>query len=147
MRDSVTAAVRLMYLGALANLVSFYAGIPNPDAIRDSVRRSTTDNADTAAKFAVAGFWITVGIIGLVTTGLWLWMARKNRQRRPWARTVATVLFGLYTVLTILGFAGAGSMKPRGFVMFASLATWAIGLAVIVLLYRPSRGVSPQTTE
>ena len=29
--------------------------------------------------------------------GLWMWMATASNRGRPWARVVATVLFGAYT--------------------------------------------------
>jgi hypothetical protein len=40
-------------------------------------------------------------LLDLLVIGLWVWMAWANRRGRPWARIVATVLFGLHALLLI----------------------------------------------
>jgi len=69
-------------------------------------------------------------LIWVVSIGLWVWMALMNKAGRSWARIVATVLFGLYT-LYLLFFvirAGAGALVP--------VLTWLIGLGALILLWR-----------
>ena len=68
----------------------------------------------------------------IVAIGLWLLMAWANKAGQSWGRITASVLFGLNTALLLYGFA-------RGTVSIASafaLLVWAVGLAVIVLLWR-----------
>lgn len=131
----IMAATRLMYLGALAGLIGLFAGIPAPDTIRENVHRSAPDNAEQVATFAVAGFWITVAVIGLVTTALWMFTARHTRRGQRWARITASVLFGIYTAFVVAATAGVANMQRGGLAMWISLATWLIGLAAVVLLY------------
>ena len=132
----IRTATTLMYLGALAGLIGLFAGIPASETIRENVRRSAPDNAEQVATFAVAGFWITVAVIGLVTTALWVFTARHTRRGQRWARTMASVLFGVYTAFVVAASAGVANMQRGGLSMWISLATWLIGLAAMVLLYR-----------
>jgi hypothetical protein len=125
-----------MYIGALAGLASLLTGIPSADAVRANVLSSAGDNAERIAGFAVAGFWITVAVLAVASTGLWVWVARMTRRGRLGARQLATVLFGLYTIFVVLASAGVASMKRGGPAMWASLATWLIAGVIVVLLYR-----------
>jgi protein-S-isoprenylcysteine O-methyltransferase Ste14 len=86
------------------------------------------------------GFAIVLGVpmaFGsiVVPVLLWLWMARKCKAGRPWARIVSTVLFGLGTVATLLSLG-----TTTGFWALAGMiAGWLAGLGATILLWqRPS---------
>ena len=42
-------------------------------------------------------FVVAVMVVMSPGPGLWMWMATASNRGRPWARVVATVLFGAYT--------------------------------------------------
>ena len=55
-----------------------------------------------------------------------------NKAGKPWARIVATVLFGLDTLFLLLGVARAGAAAGT----LVSIVTWLIGLGAVVYLWR-----------
>ena len=79
----------------------------------------------------------------LITTGVWLWMARANRGGRPWARITATALFGVLTVceLALLVDSLTGPVYfTAGYILLVSGCAlyWLAGLSVVVLLWQRS---------
>jgi hypothetical protein len=123
---TVRAAVRLMYAGAAATVLSLILAV-----------FSLAYVGRGAAMLRLAGrsqslpVVITVGIVGgLVMIALWLWMAWAVGQGRNWARIVSSILFGLATFHL---FGNKGVVQ----VVFAML-TWLIGLAAVWLLWRPA---------
>ncbi len=135
-------AVRLMWAGAALAVVGAITTLAFSGTIRSAVtkaavkanatRRSggkavlTTSQIHSLASFTVI-FLVVAGIIAVV---LWAWMAWANNKGRGWARIVATVLFGLNTILLILDAGRAGIT-----IIPVALA-WLVGLAAIVLLWR-----------
>jgi hypothetical protein len=72
-------------------------------------------------------------VIELISIGLWVWMALMNKAGKSWARIVATVLFGLYTLYLLFVIrAGAGALVP--------ILTWLTGLGALILLWRKDSG-------
>jgi hypothetical protein len=59
-------------------------------------------------------------------------MAWANKVGKSWGRIVATVLFGLNTVLLLLSFVRATASISLAF----SVLVWLVGLGAIVLLWR-----------
>jgi hypothetical protein len=74
-------------------------------------------------------------VAGLIGAGLWIWMALMCKAGRSWARILSSVAFGIDTVYLIVGSAvpGGGSLTTRLY----GILIWVIGLAAIVLLWRP----------
>jgi len=82
---------------------------------------------------------------GIVMALLWLWMAWKNRAGRPWARVLSTVFFGIMCLDAVLNAIGlvAAAARGDGLIIVSgviALIEWAVGLAAIILLYRPESG-------
>ena len=75
-------------------------------------------------------FVIVVGIIGV---GLWVWMARMNLKGRNWARITGTVLFGIDTLLDLLGLV-RGSTGAISAVF--AIVIWLVGLGAVIMLWR-----------
>ncbi|HEX6452979.1 MAG TPA: hypothetical protein VF060_26410 [Trebonia sp.] len=80
-------------------------------------------------------FTVAVIIGGVIYALLWLWMAWKNNSGRSWARVTSTVFFGLFSV-SVLSSVARISSGMLG-ILIASLVTFAIGLAVIILIWQP----------
>ena len=86
------------------------------------------------------------GAVGsLIGIGLWVWMARANKEGKSWARVTSTVFFGIdclaVLVLLVAILATLHSVSPSVKTILllsglASIVTWAVGLATIILLWR-----------
>ena len=98
---SVVMAVRLMYAGAVVSAVSLVVGLATVGNLRDALHKS--DPSLTPTQLHNLQTVVIVGsvAIGVISIGLWLWMALMNKAGKSWARIVATVLFGLDTLFQI----------------------------------------------
>ena len=106
---SVVMAVRLMYAGAVVSALSLIVGLATVGSLRDSLHKSKPTL--TPAQFHNLQTVFVVGsvVIGVISIGLWVWMALMNKAGKSWARIVATVLFGLDTLFLLFGVARAGA--------------------------------------
>jgi hypothetical protein len=131
----VIRAAQVMYAGAAASLIGIVINVLNRHAIRTALLNH--DKTLTAAKLNDA-YHVALGalvVAGLIGVGLWIWMALMCKAGRSWARILSSVFFGIDTVYLIAGSAvpGGGSLTTRLY----GILIWAIGLAAIVLLWRP----------
>jgi hypothetical protein len=129
---SVVMAVRLMYAGAVVSAVSLIVGLATVGSLRDSLHKS--DPSLTSTQLHNLQSVVVVGsvAIGLISIGLWVWMALMNKAGKSWARIIATVLFGLDTLFLLLGLARAGAAAGT----LVSIVTWLIGLGAVIFLWR-----------
>ncbi len=96
--QAVRTAVMLMYAGAALSAIGIIAGFTTIGSFRNAIHRQYPNYSSSQIHAAeVLGLAFAV-VIGLVAVGLWLWMAWANGAGRGWARTVASVLFGLNTI-------------------------------------------------
>jgi hypothetical protein len=137
--QSLRNAVKLMYAGAALSLVGLIVTIVTAGGLKSRIENShpkingkpaTATQINALAHFSIA-FGIIVGVIGLL---LWLWMARKNGQGRPWARLVSSVLF-LFSTLSLINLRSGGT---SGLTVVAEVLVWLVGLGAIILLWLPS---------
>ena len=139
---SVVMAVRLMYAGAVVSAISLVVGLATVGSLRNSLHKQQPSL--TATQLHNLQTIVVVGsvFIGLVSIGLWVWMALMNKAGKSWARIVATVLFGLDTLLLLLGVARAGAAAGT----LVSILTWVIGLGAVIYLWRrdASAYINPQ---
>ncbi len=129
---SVVMAVRLMYAGAVVSALSLIVGLATVGSLRSSLHKS--DPSLTASQLHNLQTVVVVGsvFIGVISIGLWVWMALMNKAGKSWARIVSTVLFGLDTLFLLLGVARAGAAAGT----LVSILTWLIGLGAIIFLWR-----------
>jgi hypothetical protein len=129
---SVVMAVRLMYAGAVVSAVSLVVGLATVGSLRTALHKSQPTL--TPAQLHDLQTVVVVGsiAIGLISIGLWVWMALTNKAGKSWARIVATVLFGLDTLFLLLGVARAGAAASS----LVSVLIWLIGLGAVILLWR-----------
>src|SRR6516225_4555172 len=130
--SSVVTAVRLMYAGAVVSALSLVVGLVTISSLRNSLHKA--DPSITSTQLHNLQTVVVVGsvVIGLISIGLWLWMAVTNKTGKSWARIVATVLFGLDTLFLLLGVARAGAAAGT----LVSILTWLIGGGAVILLWR-----------
>jgi len=129
---SVVMAVRLMYAGAVVSALSLIVGLVTVGSLRTSLHKS--DPSLTTSQLHSLQTVVVVGsvFIGVISIGLWVWMALMNKAGKSWARIVSTVLFGLDTLFLLLGLARAGAAGGT----LVSILTWLIGLGTIIFLWR-----------
>ena len=129
---SVVMAVRLMYAGAVVSGLSLIIGLATVGSPRSALHKS--DPSLTPSQLHNLQTVVIVGsvAIGLISIGLWVWMALMNKAGKSWARIVGTVLFGLDTLFLLLGLARAGAAAGT----LASIITWLIGLGAVIYLWR-----------
>ncbi|WP_407317929.1 hypothetical protein UQW22_15220 [Isoptericola halotolerans] len=133
-------AVVLMWVGAALSVVGAFAGYLMLDTV----------NALVAQELSAQGMWevatpelmelmegvVVAGLVvgGVVSAGLWSWMAVKNGQGRSWARVVGTVLAGLYVLNFLSGLAQAG---VAGTAVLGVLQL-ALVVTTVVLMWQPT---------
>jgi hypothetical protein len=137
--QSVLNAVKLMYAGAALSVVSLIAIAFSAGSIRSRLEKNhpmikgkpaTPTQITGLVHFDIA-FAIFFGVIGVV---LWLLMARKNGQGRPWARIVSSVLF-VFSTLSLLSLR-SGGQSP--FYVVLGLLSWLVGVGAVVFLWLPA---------
>jgi uncharacterized membrane protein len=143
---SVRKAVRLMYLGAAVSLITLIVNLATENITRSALLtalRTGTRPAGvalpTASQFN-SGFYATlalVSVLELIGVGLWILVARGSGNGRDWARTTASVLFGLDTLALLIGPPDMGIRGPEATVtrIFVGIV-WLIGLTAVVFLWR-----------
>ncbi|MBV9856749.1 MAG: hypothetical protein JOY82_19905 [Streptosporangiaceae bacterium] len=139
----VAAAVRLMYAGAALTLISNIINLPIIGQIRTAFMAAypLLPPRDIAAVTRTAdGFFV---LNGIVCTAAWLWMARANRRGRSWARTIATVFFGLDTIVALFTIARPGIPVVKGFVTMI----WLAGLGAVIALWQRQSGAYFQASR
>ncbi len=143
---SVRNAIRLMYLGAAVSLTSVIVDLATKNTTRSAMWsalqtgiRKSGGVLPTQSEFD-SGFAATLALVcvlGLIGVGLWIFVARGSRDGKDWARTTASVLFGLNTLALLIGPPDLGIRGPEATVsrIFVGIV-WLIGLAAVAFLWR-----------
>jgi len=138
---SVTRAVQVMYLGAVASLVGIIIELLTRHSLRTFIADHSTRNGKRLTATQVADTYhaelVVLVVVGLIGIGLWLWMAQSNKAGKNWARITSTVFFAIDTLGAIGGLAG-GSLSGGNVNRFYGLVVWVIGGAAIILLWQRS---------
>ncbi len=129
---SVVMAVRLMYAGAVVSALSLIVGLVTVGSLRESLHKAQPSLTTTQLHNLQTVVIVGSIFIGLISIGLWIWMALMNTAGKSWARIIATVLFGLDTLFLLLGVARAGAAAGT----LVSIVTWLIGLGAVIFLWR-----------
>jgi hypothetical protein len=132
--QSVVTAVRLMCLGALAQLGVLITVLVTGDSIRAAVVDRYPEYATQLTR--VVNFDITIDTVLLpVMIGTWLWVAWANGKGSQWGRLAAIVLAALYTLALGLNLSeGVAVFAPAA--LIASGVAWSIGIAAVVCILR-----------
>jgi hypothetical protein len=105
----------------------------------DEVRQQVVDRADGSLSArdrdrAVSLTLTVVGLLGLLTAAIWLWMAVANAEGRRWARRTATALGVGYLVSATVRFVAQNEPWPQ---LVLTAVTVALVLPILALLHRP----------
>ncbi len=135
--SSIRLAVRLMWAGAalsLLGLIVMFATLGSfKSQLRDALEKSDSNYSQSTYDTAYAvgiGSAVLAAVIGVA---LWLWMAWKNGEGRPWARIVATVFGGLNLVSTLYT-VSAGT--ATGASIAVTIVSLVLSVGILVLLWR-----------
>jgi hypothetical protein len=137
--QSVTRAVQVMYLGALASLVGIIIDLLTRHSLRTYISQHATRNGKRLTAAQVGDTYhaelVVLVVVGLIGIALWIWMAQMNRRGRNWARVTSTVFFALNTLGAIGGLAG-GAVTGGSVNRFYGIVVWVIGGIAIILLWQ-----------
>jgi len=144
----VRRAVRFMQVGAIGGALSLLFNVIGSFSLKSNMMAANAaklkDHQVTASQISSTATALIVYtiIVGLVSIGLWLWMARMNAAGRSWARITASVLFALWSLYTysVIGELHGGVTITVTLIisMVLILALWVIGVAAIFQLWRPA---------
>jgi hypothetical protein len=83
----------------------------------------------------VGGMLVTV-IEVVLFIGLWLWMARMNKDRQNWARIASTVFFFIWTYETYQAINGLSTYIAL-INLIIMLLIWGAGIGALYFLWKP----------
>jgi len=130
-------AVRFMLAGAAIYVVfgvfEVIGTIVDKNSIDINGKAPSSSELTTAIIFLIVSY--------LVYIMLWIIMARFNRAGMKWARIVASVLFAISTIQlysTISSLHGGQVITVADIiVIILTVASWAVGVGAIAMLWRP----------
>jgi hypothetical protein len=134
---TVLHAVRLMYLGAAAQVAVLITVLLTAGDIRAAVQAAAAAHHDPAvtaqALQLVQSDLVLDQVVLPVAALLWIFTAWANGKGYDWARVVAVGLFGIMSVGMLANLVqGAAEYAPAA--MIGSGVVWVIGLAAVVLI-------------
>jgi hypothetical protein len=137
----VRSAVMSMYAGAAASVVLVIADLVTRAELRSYIAsRSRTAGAHPTASQITATTTTALAagvVVGVISIGLWIFIARAAGKGSNRARITGTVLFGLDTVALLAGPPDIGVSGPTWPKIFTGLV-WVAGLVAVILLWRRS---------
>jgi uncharacterized membrane protein (DUF2068 family) len=145
---TIRRAVRFMQVGAIGSALSLLFNVIGSFSLKSNMMTANAqklkDHQVTASQISSTATALIVYtiIVGLVSIGLWVWMARMNEAGRSWARITASVLFALWSLYTysVIGELHGGVTITATLIisMVLIIALWVVGVATIFQLWRPS---------
>jgi hypothetical protein len=133
----VFAAVRLMYLGAVVEVLTLITLVLTAGMMRSEILK--VDPGFTAAQWRALVWTSIVPLVvgGTMAIVVWLWMAWANGRAHRWGRIVFAVFFAITTLSLLNGISqdAAAYAMPD---LIAGIALWIVALATVVLLYTRS---------
>lgn len=120
-----------MYAGAVLSLLWTLLVLPQRDVLRDALDDQNIDMTAGEMDSLVNTMIGVMVVVGLITVGLWVLMARTNRDGKSWARVIATILGAIAILVGLLGML---QVDLIGLVM--NLALVVLSVWILVLLYR-----------
>ena len=130
------AAVRLMYLGAVLDLVAACTIVATLGEVKAQVVAQDPGLTGTEWQAIVSGQLEPKALAAGVAVGCWVWMAWAIGRGRRWPRIAFVIFFGLNTASLVDGLAG-GSAVFAGTDLAIGLVLWSVELAVLALVLHP----------
>jgi hypothetical protein len=134
--SSVRTAVKFMYAGATLSAVGLIIGLASASAVKKAIEKAYPHYTAAHVHSLEVASIVTGAVVGLLSIGLWIWMARANAAGHNYARIVGTALFGLNTLALVAFF----SRPNYSIGVIFNVLVWLAGLGAIVMLWRPESG-------
>ena len=135
----VRKSVRFMLGGALVTALSSLFSIFSVIAVP-----ALLNNGKQPASNQITGYIVQTVVLTFVFCGLWVLMARKNREGRSWARIVASLLFAFSTISL---YTAVNSLQSGDYLrvynivsLVLAIVEWLCGLGAIALIWRAESG-------
>jgi hypothetical protein len=128
---TVLAAVRLMYLGAAAELAALIAIAASAGAVRAAL---VHQGLGLAAWHTAATHISVDKVAAPIAIVVWLFLAWANGRGHDWARYLFASFFGLLTLGLLQALAGGAALLAPADMATGGLA-WLIALAATVLVF------------
>lgn len=133
---SVRCAVLLMYAGAAASLTGVIVDLVTKDATLSAWRSAAVKAHAPYIASTSAATLTLVWVLGLISAGVWILVARASLDGKRWARTTGTVLLGVDTVAVLIGPPDMGHHGPTTTLAAVfEVIVWLAGLAAVVFLW------------
>lgn len=128
---SVRNAVKCMYAGAALSAIELIIGLVTISSIKSAIEKAyPKDSASTVHSLEVSSIVLAV-IVGLISIGLWIWMAKASESGHSYGRIVGTVFFGLNTIFLLLDVA-----RPHASLgLVLNILVWLAGLGAVIFLW------------
>lgn len=130
-----------MYAGAALSVIRLIADVATRASLRTIISSRTASQHLTAAQVSTGanGVLVLAVAIGVISIGLWIFVALASHNGSNAARVAGSVLFGLGTVALLtgpsdLGLAAAQPVLAR----ICTGAVWLAGLGAVILLWQRS---------
>jgi hypothetical protein len=130
--EPVLTAVRLMYSGAIISAIWTVLVLVIGGASKSAIKKAYPKYTAHQVSLLATSIRVENLIVGLLSIGLWILIARACQRGRNWARMTGTVLFAVDTLLLLLSV----SRFSLGIGVLVDVVIWLIGLGVVVLLWR-----------
>lgn len=134
--SSVQCAALIMYAGAAASLIGVIVDLVTRSATVNAWRSAAVKAHTVLSGSGAANTLTLVWVLGVISVGLWIFIARASLDGRRWARTTGTVLFGVDTVAVLIGPPDMGYHGPTTALaaVFEGIV-WLVGLSAVVFLW------------
>jgi hypothetical protein len=136
---TVFVAVRLMYAGAVLQLLSVVTLLLTLDSIRSGIRRA--DPGFTAAQWhTVVVAHVIPDVIGApIAAGVWVWLAWANGRGHRWGRVGLAVFLALTSLGLLVDVAQDATVFAPASMAVAG-AMWLAGIVAVVLVFHVESG-------
>jgi hypothetical protein len=135
----VRRAVMVMYAGAAASLLRAIADLVTRTELKNFVAarsRAAAVHLNASQISAATNVALAVAVVvGVISIGLWIFIARAAGKGSKAARITGTVLFGLDTLSLLVAPPDVGVSGPVLPKIFTGIV-WLAGLVVVILLWQ-----------
>jgi hypothetical protein len=129
---TVSAAIRLMYAGALAEVASLIIIVVTAASVRSAISRSYPAAAQGASTRILVD-----EVFAPLVIALWLWLGWAHSRGSDPARIALAAFFGLMTMSLLVALAQSAAVYATA-ALISGGVMWLIALTSLVLIFTPA---------
>jgi hypothetical protein len=128
---TVRNAVKFIYAGAALSAIEMIIGLATIGSIKSAIEKAYPKDTPSQVHSLEVSSIVLAVIVGLISIGLWVWMAKACESGHSYGRIVGTVLFALNTIFLLLDFA-----RPHASLgLVLNILVWLAGLGAVIFLW------------